>query len=66
MFQNPLWRQAGRELMALADRFERSSEREEVRRRAETVNVAAIDYDKFMMLLGALFPVNKSNHAANS
>ncbi len=47
--------------MALADRFERSHERQEVRARAEGVDVAAIDCHKFLALLGALFPVSVPN-----
>ena len=59
VFQNPVWRQAGRELMSLAERFERSRERQEVRARAEEVEVGDIDCGKFMALLGGLFPVRR-------
>ena len=50
-----MWRQAGRDLKALADDFARSEEREQVRRRADSVNVNSLDSAKFLALLNELF-----------
>ena len=58
IFQDPVWRQTGRELQVLADAFGRSPGRLLVRQRAEQVDVRTLDMDKFWSLLKALFEVN--------
>ncbi|TRY62165.1 hypothetical protein TCAL_02108 [Tigriopus californicus] len=54
-FQNPAWRQAGRDLQLLADEFCRSRERDQVRWRAEQVDIRSLTMNKFMALLNELF-----------
>lgn len=54
-FHDPVWRQTGRELQALADAFSRSPGRLLVRQRAEEVDVRSLDREKFWSLLKALF-----------
>ena len=55
-----MWRQAGSDLKALAEQFAHSRERELVRRRAEQVDVASLDMQKFMELLKELFQVRRN------
>lgn len=54
-FQNPLWRQTGRELQVLADAFAHSHERRLVRQRAEQVDITNLNQEKFFSLLQNLF-----------
>jgi len=54
-FHDPVWRQTGRELQALADAFGRSPGRLLVRQRAEEVDIRTLDREKFWSLLKALF-----------
>ena len=60
IFQDPVWRQTGRELQVLADAFGRSPGRLLVRQRAEQVDVRTLDMEKFWSLLKALFEVNNT------
>ena len=56
-FQNPVWRETGRELQVLADAFARSNERLLVRERASQVDILTIDKDKFFAMMAELFQV---------
>ena len=56
-FQNPVWRETGRELQVLADAFARSNERLLVRERAAQVDILTIDKDKFFAMMAELFQV---------
>jgi len=54
-FSDPMWRQTGSELRALADAFQASPGRVRVRQRAEQVDVTNLDMEKFCALLKGLF-----------
>lgn len=54
-FQDPIWRQTGRDLQILADQFARSHERLLVRQLAEEVDFATLDKQKFIAMLSELF-----------
>jgi len=54
-FQDPVWRQTGRDLQFLADQFARSHERLLVRHRAQQVDVSTLTKDKFIDMLSELF-----------
>lgn len=54
-FSDPVWRQTGFELRALADAFAASPGRVRVRQRAEQVDVSNLDREKFWALLKGLF-----------
>jgi len=56
-FSDPVWRQTGSELRALADAFQASPGRVRVRQRAEQVDVSNLDMEKFWALLKGLFEV---------
>lgn len=58
IFQDPVWRQTGRELQALAEDFARSRGRALVLQQAQQVNVTSLDKEKFCGLLEGLFEVN--------
>ena len=58
LFKDPVWRQTGRELQALADAFARSPGRALVRQQAEQVDVRSLDMEKFWALLRGLFEVS--------
>jgi hypothetical protein len=51
------WMRTGRELRQLADAFSRSKERDEVRKKAESVPLESLDADYFLQLLQELFQV---------
>jgi hypothetical protein len=59
-FQDPLWRQAGQDLHALAETFSRSHERHLVRLKAEQVDIEGLDSAKFMEMLRELFLVSEN------
>ena len=65
LFQDPIWRQTGRDLQILADQFARSHERLLVRQLAEEVDFATLDKQKFIAMLSELFKVilNKQQHS---
>lgn len=54
-FHDPVWRQTGRELQALAEDFARSRGRALVLQQAQQVNVTSLDREKFCGLLEGLF-----------
>lgn len=54
-FQDPIWRQTGRDLQILADQFARSHERLLVRQLAEEVEFTTLDKQKFIAMLSELF-----------
>ncbi|KAK6180446.1 hypothetical protein SNE40_012600 [Patella caerulea] len=54
-FKNPMWAKAGRELRFMADEFARSSQRNDVKRKAQEVSVNNITYEQFKDLLAELF-----------
>lgn len=54
-FQDPIWRQTGRDLQVLADQFARSHERLLVRQLAEEVEFSTLDKQKFITMLSELF-----------
>ena len=58
-FQNPLWRQTGRDLKLLADQFANSVERLRVQERAEQVNIESLNKTKFFSMMNELFQGGK-------
>jgi len=54
-FQNPIWRQTGRDLKFLADQFANSIERIRVQERAEQVNIESLNREEFFSMLTELF-----------
>jgi len=54
-FQDPIWRQTGRDLQILADQFAQSHERLLVRQLAEEVDFTSLDKEKFIAMLAELF-----------
>ena len=63
-FASPIWRQTGRDLQQLADRFARSRERQLVRLRADQVDVATLDVDKFKVKFRSLLSLLNSFYAS--
>ena len=61
-FKDPVWRQTGRELQALAEDFARSRGRALVLQQAQQVNVTSLDREKFCGLLEGLFEVNRHKY----
>merc|ERR1712156_13789 len=54
-FQNPIWRQTGRDLKFLADQFANSVESIRVQERAEQVNIESLSREEFFSMLNELF-----------
>jgi len=54
-FEDPIWRQTGRDLQILADQFARSHERLLVRQIAEEVDFSTLNKEKFIAMLTELF-----------
>ena len=61
-FKDPIWRQTGRELQALAEDFARSRGRALVLQQAQQVNVTSLNKEKFCGLLEGLFEVIGMNY----
>ena len=58
-FQNPVWRQTGRDLKVLADQFANSIERIRVQERAEQVVIESLNKEKFFSMMNELFQGGK-------
>lgn len=52
---HPLFRQAGQELLAMADEFARSRERQQLRQRAQSLEISLINRENIFSILEELF-----------